>query len=358
MKPLQYWDEKQIQKFRSNLLRWYSENRRDLPWRHNPTPYRVWISEIMLQQTQVKAVVPYYNRFLEQFPDIESLARSSEQKVLKHWAGLGYYSRARNIHKAARHIVGIHGTFPTEHDEILALPGIGRYTAGAICSIALNQPRPIVDGNIRRVLIRLSAIRLKVPESHFWDLMKRLLPERNISSFNQAMMELGALICLPFQPNCMQCPLKSLCKAWESGIQNNIPKVHPNKSAKQLPIAILLLEQNGKMLITRGEKLRFIPGKWGLPCRPVSGQESAGETASRLCRKALGYAIELKPFAQIRHSITSHRIVAHGFCQKAHFPLTALKKADGYRWVPCSSHKQLLTSSLFLKMIQKYRSEC
>jgi len=223
MKPLQDWDIKQIQKFRIKLLHWYSENRRDLPWRHNPTPYRVWISEIMLQQTQVKTVVPYYNRFLKQFPDVESLARSSEQNVLKHWAGLGYYSRARNLHRAARDIVGIHGTFPTEHDEILALPGIGRYTAGAICSIALNQPRPIVDGNIRRVLIRLNAIRRKVSESYFWDLMKRLLPERNISSFNQAMMELGALICLPFQPNCMQCPLKSLCKAWESGIQNNIP---------------------------------------------------------------------------------------------------------------------------------------
>jgi A/G-specific adenine glycosylase len=311
----------------------------------------------MLQQTQVKTVVPYYNRFLEQFPDVESLARSPEQKVLKLWAGLGYYSRARNLHKAARQIVRIHGGFPAEYDEILALPGIGRYTAGAICSIAFNQPRPILDGNIRRVLIRLNGIRRQTPESYFWDLMKRLLPERYVSSFNQAMMELGALICLPFHPNCALCPLASLCNAWESGIQNIIPKARPKQVAKQLAIAILLVEQNGRILVSRGEKPRFIPGEWGLPCCPVSVQESAEEAASKLCRETLGHAIELTHFAQIRHTITSHRIIAHGFCNKTHLPLAALIKKEGYRWVPCSTHMQLLTSSLFLKMVEKYRSE-
>ena len=356
VKSRYHWNSKTISKFQRLLLQWYSDNQRALPWRNNPTPYRVWISEIMLQQTQVKTVIPYYNRFLKRFPDIQALAQSSEKKILNFWSGLGYYSRARNLHKAAKQIMRTHGTFPIEYEAILALPGIGRYTAGAICSIALNQPRPVVDGNIRRALIRLNGIRKLPSESYFWNLMTDLLPGRNPSGFNQAMMELGALICVPSQPLCRQCPVKKFCKARQSGIQNEIPKVSNKRITKQLTIVILLLEKNGRILIARSNKPQFIPGEWLLPYRSIPRLESAEKSASTLCRNMLGRDIPLVQFAQIRHSITEHRIVAYGFRAKEDFRITELKKTGDYQWVPCNSYRETLTSSLFHKIVQRYRN--
>src|SRR5512145_3517829 len=191
-----------------SLLRWYKKHSRALPWRDEPTPYRVWISEIMLQQTQVKTVIPYYNRFLERFPNVETLAKAREEDVLALWAGLGYYSRARNLHKSAALIVHRYGHFPADFDTILALPGIGRYTAGAICSIAFNQPKPILDGNVMRVLARLYGVagdpRAARPNARLWKLAEDLVlraaktrQPRACSHLNQSLMELGALVCTP-----------------------------------------------------------------------------------------------------------------------------------------------------------------
>jgi A/G-specific adenine glycosylase len=198
------WDWEKTRNFQERLLHWYGRHKRELPWRSNPAPYRVWVSEIMLQQTQAKTVLPYYDRFFKRFPDIQSLARASEQEVLALWAGLGYYGRARNLHRAARQIVDDHGgVFPDKLEEILMLPGIGRYTAGAICSIAFNRPLPIVDGNVRRVIRRLHGIGRRIPESHFWNQASAWVPEGKTSAFNQAVMELGALVCLPHRPLCL-----------------------------------------------------------------------------------------------------------------------------------------------------------
>ncbi len=348
---------KKIRDFRVKLLRWYSGKRRILPWRENPTPYRVWISEIMLQQTQVKTVLPYYDRFLKRFPDVESLARSSEQQVLKHWAGLGYYSRARNLHKAAKLILKRHGAFPTDYDSILALPGVGRYTAGAICSIAFDLPKPVVDGNIRRVLVRLDAIRGHVPERCFWDLMTQRLPEKNVSSFNQAMMELGALVCVPAQPHCSHCPVSGFCEAWRLGIQSSIPETRIKQAVKPLSLVVLILKQNNKVLISRSAKPQFIPGKWGLPCRILSGEESAEKAASSLCASTLGRKVPLTRFAMIRHSISNYRITAHGFCAREMHPTKDLRGAGGCCWIPASSSARLLTSSLFHKLIKEYSNK-
>jgi A/G-specific adenine glycosylase len=345
------WSTKRIRSFQGKLLRWYSKHRRDLPWRINPTPYRVWISEVMLQQTQARTVVPYYKRFLEQFPDVDSLARASERRVLELWAGLGYYGRARNLHKAAKQIVKIHGRIPEEFSAILALPGVGRYTAGAICSLAFNHAQPVVDGNIRRVLTRLSGTKLHVPENYHWNQMSLLLPKKKASAFNQAMMELGAIICLPSKPQCPDCPVKHFCKALELGIQNSIPKAHPKRAFKYLRIVTLILEQDSKILLTSSGKPKFIPGEWGLPCDLVANRESAEEAGIRLCRRFLGRAMPLAPCPQNRHSISNYRISVYAFYGKGDFAVRSLNEPGSFRWASRSLYKKLLTSSLFQKVL-------
>lgn len=357
MKSRPYWNKTDTKRFQRLLLRWFGKNKRSLPWRVNPTGYRVWISEIMLQQTQVKTVIPYFNRFIRQFPDVQSLARASESRVLEFWAGLGYYSRARNLHKAARRIAKIHGSFPRDFRAILALPGIGRYTAGAICSIAFNQKQPVVDGNIRRVLVRLNGIKKQMTDSHHWNQMSDLLPDEKISLFNQAMMELGALVCLPFQPQCRQCPVTDFCKAHRLGIQNSIPANRSAQALKHTNIAILVLKRNGEVLLISGQKPSFIPGEWGLPCKLVPKGGSAENIASLLCSKILGRAIPLSPIAPVRHSITRYQIHAHGFCGELEGTIRGLRKADRIRWVSPDSNRRFLTSSLFLKVLENYAKQ-
>jgi A/G-specific adenine glycosylase len=343
-----------LKKLQENLLRWYCKHKRALPWRNNPTPYRVWISEIMLQQTQVKTALLFYDRFLKQFPDIETLARASERKVLDLWSGLGYYSRAINLHRAARQIVQESGAFPEEFDAILALPGIGRYTAGAICSIASNQATPVVDGNVRRVLTRLNGLKSPPAPSYFWDQMSVCIPKGKASSFNQAMMELGALICVPFHPQCPQCPIQDFCKARKSGIQNNIPIARTKRQTKNLQTVTLLIEQDGRILLSTLPQLPFIPGAWGLPSRLIPDRKSAKETASRFCRSILGQTIPLEPFARVRHSITCHRIQAYAFHGKPGFPVTLPQGITDYLWSRRPQNKIRLISSLFHKIYQKY----
>jgi A/G-specific adenine glycosylase len=350
---LRSWDAIEIREFRQRLLRWYRKHRRLLPWRDNPTPYRVWISEIMLQQTQAKTAVPYYNRFLERFPDMETLAGASEQDVLEFWSGLGYYSRARNLHRAARLIIEKHGGFPADLSAILALPGIGRYTAGAICSLAFNQAQPVVDGNVRRVITRLEGIQKGAPETLFWDRMSAWIPQKQPSTFNQAMMELGALVCAPFHPLCSQCPVETLCKARILGIQDKIPAVRTRRAAQRTQAIILILEKEHRILLTSLQKLSIIPGKWGLPCSQVFHGESSKEAADTLCRNILGCAVPLKPCARISHSITNHRITAYGFFWRGDHRTPQLRKTNGFRWAPFPECGRLLTSSLFRKALMK-----
>jgi len=202
---------------RRRLLGWFNQNARDLPWRRDPTPYRVWVSEIMLQQTQVATVIPYYNRFLNSFPTVEALAESDEMTLLGHWEGLGYYRRARSMHAAARKIVDQHdGKFPEQYDDVLALPGIGRYTAGAILSISRDQRLPVLEGNTQRVFSRWVSMRGVIGETAttnlLWKIAESMLPRKGAGDFNQAAMELGALICTAKNPRCPECPLSRICR--------------------------------------------------------------------------------------------------------------------------------------------------
>jgi A/G-specific adenine glycosylase len=340
-------------KFRGKILRWYKKNRRPLPWRRDPTPYRVWISEIMLQQTQAKTVIPFYNRFLRRFPDIRSLAEASEEEVLAYWAGLGYYGRARNILKSARRIVEqYNGVLPGNIKTLLSLPGIGRYTAGAICSIAMHQAHPIVDGNIRRVVARLRGIRRKVPEQYFWDQMSAWLPEKNAAAFNQAMMELGAVICLPSKPLCPRCPVREFCRAKERNLEEKIPLSKRGRSAKKIELSILVVKRRGKILILRQNK-SFIPGHWILPFLEVSAGLSPLKTAEKLSRRLGGAGSSAEYCGTVRHSITHHRITAYIYRGTGAQPAAGSGgDAGSVYWADPGQIAARLTSSLFRKALR------
>jgi A/G-specific adenine glycosylase len=345
------WNEKKIVGFRRELLRWYRLHRRDLPWRNTRDPYRIWISEIMLQQTQTSAVLPYYERFLESFPNIRSLAQAPESEVLKAWSGLGYYTRARNLHQAARRIVQSDGAFPCDFRTVLHLPGIGRYTAGAICSIAFNQPFPVVDGNVRRVLARLMAIENRVPERFFWNVMSAWISRKVPSNFNQAMMELGALVCTSSQPKCPQCPVREFCNARKSGMESEIPKVRNRKVSRRVEIVIIVIERNGKILLAPSSKSSFIPGLWELPWQIIHDHVSKGESAAALCRDILGQDIPLVFCGNIRHSISVRQITGSAFC--ARIAKSGLPARRRLRWANPSSLGGLLTSSIFHKVLRQ-----
>ena len=252
------------------LLRWFHSEKRALPWREEPTPYRVWVSEIMLQQTRVEAVKPYFERFVAALPDVRALARADEDTLMKLWEGLGYYSRARHLQSAARLICSDHGgEIPARFDDLLALPGIGRYTAGAIASIAFGERRPAVDGNVLRVIMRL----LACPADILKESTKRAVEEALITrlpedagNFNQALMELGALICLPRgAAHCPSCPLERLCLAKEANLQAELPQKTPPKRRRTEKLTIFLLAKNGKIALEKRPAQGLLAGLWGFP---------------------------------------------------------------------------------------------
>lgn len=305
----------------------------------------------MLQQTQTSTVLPYYRRFLRRFPDIQSLAEASEPEVMDAWSGLGYYSRARNLHQTARQIVKLHGSFPRNFSTVLGLPGIGRYTAGAICSIAFNQPYPVVDGNVRRVLARLTGIRKRIPENYFWDVMSILISRRAPSGFNQGMMELGALVCTPSQPRCPECPVRAFCRAHELGIETDIPTARRRRVFRRVGIAVLVLAQNRRILVTSSEEGSFIPGAWALPWRQIPDQISKEEIAANLCREIVQKDIGLEFRGNIRHSISDRQI--SGFCFYGNVSrISGVNASNEIRWEDPASITKLLTSSIFRKVLR------
>jgi A/G-specific adenine glycosylase len=242
-------------RFRKQLLGWFAQFQRELPWRRDKDPYRVWLSEIMLQQTRVAAVIPYYQRFLEQFPNIQALADAPEEKVLRYWSGLGYYSRARNLQAAAREIVGKHdGKFPETFSDALALPGIGNYTAAAILSIAYNKKLAAVDGNVARVLARQGAVRGDPRESSRWQSLQKtassLLDPASPGNWNQAMMELGATICTPRAPHCLLCPVAHFCQARKLGISEILPDKRKKRASVEIILgATVFLDFHGRTIL-------------------------------------------------------------------------------------------------------------
>ena len=257
--------------FSTKILNWFDvHGRHDLPWQHNKTLYRVWVSEIMLQQTQVTTAIPYYEKFMARFPDVAALAKAPQDDVLQHWAGLGYYARARNLHKAAIQIMTEHdGQFPEEHESLVALPGIGRSTAGAILSLTLNQRHPILDGNVKRVLTRFGAIAgwpsNKKVEDVLWQLADKLTPQQRVDDYNQAMMDMGATLCTRAKPLCLHCPVNDDCEANAQGKQADFPNRKPKKAIPTKQTAMLILKDGDEIFVEQRPPSGIWGGLWTLP---------------------------------------------------------------------------------------------
>jgi A/G-specific adenine glycosylase len=276
-------ESRDLAEIRKRLLSWFRKYRRALPWRLNKDPYRIWLSEIMLQQTRVAAVIPYYERFLERFPDIRGLAEAPEEEVLRLWSGLGYYSRARNLQGAAQQIVARHGgQFPRTADEALALPGIGSYTAAAILSIAFGAKRAVLDGNVARVLARLDAIHGDLRENGRWRSLQKsadkLLDGKSPSDWNEAMMELGAMVCTPRAPQCLLCPIAEFCRARGLGLADIIPEKRKKRATVEVTLAAaVLLDGHGRTLLLPPPQT---PRKHGTP--GIAAHEDVAALVSKM----------------------------------------------------------------------------
>ncbi|MDH4321685.1 MAG: A/G-specific adenine glycosylase [Desulfobulbaceae bacterium] len=327
-----------MQRLRQQLLDWFAVNSRDLPWRVGYNPYQVWISEVMLQQTQMERGVAYFKRWMERFPDIAALAMADEEEVLLLWEGLGYYSRARNILKAAQMLRAEHGgKLPADHAALRKLPGIGPYTAGAIMSLAFNEPYPVVDANVERLFARLYDIAAPIKECRelLWQKARDLLPEGEARRFNQALMELGALVCKPKNPSCGLCPVSEHCRAHQKGIVDARPVL--GKAQKIIPIASAngVLVSEGRFFIQKRRPQGVWANLWEFPGGQIESGESPEEAVVREFYEETGLVVgELEKIHAIKHTYTHYRITLHCYFVRllngtARPTLTA---AQEYRW--------------------------
>ena len=355
---------RELSSFRNQLLSWFRQFHRDLPWRRTNDPYRIWVSEIMLQQTRVAAVIPYYQRFLERFPDVQILASAPEGEVLRLWSGLGYYGRARNLQNAAQQIVARHGgVFPENLADVLALPGIGPYTAAAILSIAFGERLAVLDGNVARVLARLGAIRDDVRIPRNWQQLQATADEyldpKSPGEWNQAMMELGATLCTPKSPQCLLCPVNSFCEGRKQGIAESLPEKRKKRATLKVTLAsAVFADKNGWTLLlpppkgpVDGPLDDYIPvlasNLWHFPTVSVHGDASAKLRAH--LRKLLlsGSALlRLAPAGEVRHTVTYRAITITPF----RINVGKLPRIPGAERVPLHDVTALPVSNLTRKV--------
>ncbi|KAB2648962.1 MAG: A/G-specific adenine glycosylase [Verrucomicrobia bacterium] len=334
------------------LLDWFAANARDLPWRRTRDPYAIWVSEIMLQQTQVKTVIPYWERWMSELPTIEALATASASKIHKMWEGLGYYTRVRNLQRAAQQIVWQHvGKFPKKFEDILALPGIGRYTAGAVSSIAFNQPRPIVDGNVIRVISRVFGIttdpREKKTNAQLWVLAEDLVLHAArtarhaspCSHLNQSLMELGALVCTPRSPKCDVCPINKLCVSQKEGLQEQIPNLSKREAATARRFIAFVVQRDGKYLVRQRPASVVNAHLWEFP--------NIEATTARQKSAAPFEVFSAKPLCTIKHSITRYRITLEAWRAK----LDEASSKNSGRWLNLSQLRKLAFASAHKKVL-------
>ena len=301
------------------ILQWYEDHGRKLPWRGHPDPYAVWVSEIMLQQTRVETVIPYFERWMIRFPSITDLANATEGEVLSLWEGLGYYSRARNLHKAARLVVNGHGgELPRDLPSLRKLPGIGRYTAGAIASMAFGLDEATLDGNLRRIFARVFDVAQPADapagQKLLWGLAQENLPAGRAGDYNQALMDLGAIICLPRNPTCLLCPLSELCKARIGGIQEQRPVLKLRPKIPQYTVTAAVLQREGKVLLAKRPSKGLLGGMWEFPGGKVEEGETLEVCLGREIREETGAEIRVgEAFGIYRHAYTHFSITLHAF---------------------------------------------
>lgn len=348
--------------FQTQLFDWYDQHHRRLPWRETKNPYRIWVSEVMLQQTQVKTVLRYYDPFLSAFPHIRRLAAANSQAVLKRWEGLGYYARARNLHRAARIVVHENnGVISSDPSEFKKLPGVGPYINAAVQSIAFNQPLAVVDGNVKRVLARLNQI--PAPVNHassyqeFQTIATQLLNLDQPGRFNQAMMELGALVCRPQKPDCPDCPVQAFCLACQNQTVDHFPRRQPAKAVPQHHIAAGVVSRNGRVLITRRADNGLLGGLWEFPGGKIGAKETAEEACLREIREEVNLEVHIEThIARIKHAYTHFKIVMDVFHCVYRQGEVKLHGPVDYRWIqlddihqypfPKANHK-------FMGLVQK-----
>lgn len=337
-----FFTASQRRTLRRRLLAWYSEHKRDLPWRQSRDPYRIWLSEIMLQQTQVATVKDYFDRFTRAFPDVCSLAAADETEVLRFWEGLGYYRRARQLHAAAKKVVAEYGgTFPNEVDELQQLPGIGRYTAGAIASIAFDRRAPILEANTIRLLSRLVAYRgnphSQTGQRPLWRVAEEILPQKRVAEFNQALMELGSLVCTPNEPKCATCPLSAVCAAFAAGLQREIPLAKPRQVYTDLREAAVIVRKNGSVLVRQCGADERWAGLWDFPRFAVEEDGPLFARKEIATKVASQTGIECAPsglLKTLKHGVTRYRITLD--CYQATYVGGRVRATTSaaVRWLP------------------------
>jgi len=355
--------------FSTELLRWYQKERRDLPWRRSRDPYHIWVSEIMLQQTRVDTVIPYFNRFVDRFPSLEHLAEAPEEDVLKHWEGLGYYSRARNLQTAVREVVEQYGgRVPSNKQEVSSLKGVGPYTAGAILSIAYNQPEPAVDGNVMRVLSRYFCLEediarpsTRVGMEH---LAQELIPDGEAADFNQALMELGALVCTPKSPSCSECPVAELCLGRLEGRERELPLKTKAKKARPVFRFAALIEgtgpNEGKVLVRQRPDTGLLAKMWELPHIEVA-DEAAWDSLT-LGKRALEEALAeegVRIHATERVAGDAQHIFTHLVWNIRMLAAVAAEEGNvvestAYRWVGPEQFEDYAWPNVFRKLLTEY----
>jgi A/G-specific adenine glycosylase len=360
-------EQSELKQFRESLLNWFRIYQRDLPWRKNRDPYRIWISEIMLQQTRVAAVIPFYENFLTRFPNLQSLATASQEEVLLLWSGLGYYSRARNLQKAAQQIVAKHaGQFPRQREELLALAGIGEYTASAILSIAFDDKHAVLDGNVARVVSRLHAIRGDLREPKRWrDLQSsadRLLERDSAGDWNQAMMELGATICLPRSPQCLLCPVANFCAGRKLGIAETLPERRKKRATVSVQlVSVVLLDAKNRSLIlppptpsTKNNADDHVPSLvaklWHFPTvsAPTNSEQALKQLLHSELRLESVTSIRPERLDKVRHTVTYRTLsIAAYLIRVKHLP-----KISGARYLPLQELQSVPISNLTRKIVR------
>jgi len=321
---IEFWSQGDLTRLRKLATKWFSENGRNLPWRLTSDPYAIWVSEIMLQQTQVATVIPYFHRFLESFPNVVTLATAALDDVYRLWAGLGYYRRARQMHEAAKVVKEEHaGVFPTDFQNVHGLPGIGRYTAGAILSFSVDQRQPIVEANTQRLYARLLHLKQetssKAGQAHLWSFAEQVLPKRKGSgSINQALMEIGSQVCLPKNPLCLICPLSDLCPTFKSGSQATIPvPKRPKEFTDLREVALVIQDKKGRILMRRCAAEERWAGLWDFPRFDVTPCRTAASEAAHAAtqfRARFGQSILIgRKIHELKHSVTRYRILLQGY---------------------------------------------
>jgi len=351
--------------FRQRLLRWYASHKRELPWRGTTDPYAIWVSEVMLQQTTVGAVIPYYKKWLCLFPDVASLARAPLRKILRAWQGLGYYARAKNMRRAAQEIVArFDGRIPADYETLQGLPGFGPYTTAAVLSLAFGRPFPLVDANVRRVMMRLLGIRGESNSGHDPDILralKTLISRRSPGNFNQAIMELGALACRARTPLCLACPLQSLCLAYRRGEQEIVP-APKKRSAKKIEAVVAIIREGDKVLIQKRPATGLLADLWEFPGGKREAGESLRVALDREIREELGVEVAAaRPLITVKHSYTQFDVTLHAFeCKvKGVFQLEHTRRTAGgskprpRRWVSLRAIRNFPFPSGSVKIIRR-----